>query len=679
MNKIYFAIALHFHQPTGNFDHIFERAYQSCYRPLLELLSEYSDLKVTVHISGCLLDYLESKHPEVIKLIKNMVTRRQVEIMGGGYYEPIFTAIPGRDLTGQIEMMSEHIKNKFNFIPRGLWLPERIWHPDLTETLYKTGMRYLIVDDEHLLRSGVKKEDMHGYFLTGKGKEKLAVFPSDKKLRYNIPFRLPQETIDYFKNAAEKKKRLLFTYGDDGEKFGEWPGTYEWVFEKQWLRNFFNLLRQNKDWIEPVHFSDYLKNHEPTATLLIKEGSYQEMMEWSGGSWNNFLLKYPEADQMHKKMLYVSSKIEKIEKQFKLKKIKEVEKARKYLYSGQCNCAYWHGVFGGLYLYHLRRAVYNHLITAEKIADTLQHKFNKSWFEIHKLDFDSDGKDEIIIENNNFSIYVDPGDGGVIKELDYRPLSFNLVNTLSRKKEFYHQKILHSLPKSDNSKIATIHDDFRVVDSNFKNMLFYDRYPRFCLRSYFLKKDLKLERFVNSSYEEIGDFSQGAYTAKIADKSLILQRQSKLLGQKILLSKYIKVEAENEISIWCAVTRKDLFKLQAVFGLEFNLTMPDLNAERYHCHFKGADKKNLNEEGYTPPIFNFGIKDSSGELGLDFQFSKEPANVCYFPVRTISQSERAYELNYQCSSLFFLWNVDFAKEVNNNFCLNFRFIPSTGQ
>ena len=674
MRKINLAIALHFHQPIGNFDNIIERAYTMCYKPFLEFLSEYKQVKAMIHVSGCLFDYLEDNHPEMIKLIKDMVSRKQVELMGGGYYEPILTAIPEKDAIGQIKMMSKYIKNRFNVTPKGMWIAERVWQPDLVKTIYKAGIRYLILDDEHLLRSGVKPENMRGYFVTGRGKEKLAVFPSNKRLRYLIPFKLPQETIDYFKNVPSRKDGMLFTYGDDGEKFGEWPGTHKWVFEENWLRNFFNLLQGNKDWIELAHFSDYLKNNKPTGTLTIKQGSYEEMMEWSDGNWLNFLSKYPEADQMHKKMVYVSTKIKNVNKNTAQNKLKKLENAARQLYMGQCNCAYWHGVFGGLYLYHLRSAIYNHLIEADKIADNLLRGNKKDNTYIEQVDFDLDGKNEVIIENNEFSIYVEPAEGGIVKELDYRPFSFNLVNTLSRKREPYHQKILNSNQDLSGLKVATIHDDFRTVDPEFKNMLFYDRAGRYFLRSYFVKKGLTFEKFVASSYDELGDFSAGVYSSRVKDNMITLERGAEVSNVKVKLNKRIRIKSKHEIEFPFLVKVKEQVKLNALFGLEFNVTMPDLNSDRYQYCFDGKALGDLNSNGRGFPVESFGILDNLKELGIRFSFLKKPAKVWYFPVKTISQSERAYEQNYQCSCILFLWNLNFkaSAEFKGNVNISFE-------
>lgn len=661
MNKVYFAIGLHFHQPVGNFEHIFERAYELCYKPFVELLSNHPDIKMSFHISGSLLDYLDKRHPQTIELIKNMVLRNQVEMISGAYYEPILTVIPERDLIGQISMMSEYIKNRLGFIPTGMWIPERVWESRLIKPIYDTGIRYAILDDYHVLRSGIKKEDMHGYFLTGGDSQKLAIFPSDKNLRYKIPFtRHPNQILDYFKSVAEGRKGVFFTYGDDAEKFGEWPGTHDWVYAKGWLRDFFDMLNENYEWIEMVKFSDYLRDNDPMRTVEISPSSYEEMMDWSDGSWINFLTKYPETNQMHKKMVYISDKIAKIKNQSSKSNSQDIEEAKRELYKGQCNDGYWHGVFGGLYLFHLRNAIYKHLIAADKITDDMIHK-RSGWLDIKRLDSNSDSENKILMVNKTFSLYLDADDGGVLKELDYRPLSLNLINTLSRKEESYHQKIIDSIPKKKKDKFMTIHDNFRVLDPLLERKLIYDRFPRYCLRNYFLQEDVKMRDFINSSFQELGDFATGTYTVKKITRSLILQRRSKVSNTILKLIKQIQIKSEKEIEILYSIKNEGSRVSDIILGIEFNVTMPYLNSDRYNYFCDGKNIGKLNARGSAPDVSSFGISDSDKELGINLKFQRNPIEIWFFPIETISQSERAYELNYQCSCIFPRWKPVFDK------------------
>jgi len=664
MNKIYFAICLHFHQPVGNFDNIIERAYQNCYKPFLDIFEKYPDIKMSFHFSGCLLDYLEEKHPDYLDRIVVMVKRGQVEMFGGGYYEPIFTSIPEKDRTGQIEMMSGYLKKKFGRKPDGMWIPERVWIPGLIPCFTKSKIKYSILDDEHFIKAGLKTEDLHGYFSAIYKNDEMAIFPSSKQLRYMIPFKMPHETINYFKSVGAINDRPILTYGDDAEKFGEWPGTYDWVYKSEWLKKFLDELSKNKDWLETITFKEAVSLAKPRKKVNIPEASYQEMMEWSGGSWMNFLKKYPETNQMVKKMHYVSKKVNSTGDALALRE----------LYKGQCNCSYWHGVFGGLYLYHLRKAIYEHLINAEKIADKILHKGKKDWAEIKETDFYENNKKALILENEEVSLCVDPESGAIIRELDVKKVSTNVVNSIARHEEEYHKKILAKMGKSnDVGAVRTIHEDAKSIDPALNSEFCYDNYIRGCLVDHFIDVSSSIDSFMNCKSEELGDFVNAVYKAKKEKGKAIFTRKGKVSGNGLAITKEIQLKGKKEIEVSYGLKNLSKNAISAIFGVEFNLTMPYLNSDKYN--YFGCDRilNNLNEKGSISDTGAFSIKDSGKEPDINFTFSKKPESIWYFPVKTVSQSERAYELNFQASCVIPRWqiNIPSAKELNFNIILSF--------
>ncbi|MFC1667343.1 alpha-amylase/4-alpha-glucanotransferase domain-containing protein [Candidatus Omnitrophota bacterium] len=663
MNRVYFAIGLHFHQPVGNFEKILERAYQNCYKPFLEVFTKYPDIKMTLHISGNLLDYFEERYPEFLDSINGLVFSGQVEIMSGGYYEPIFQAIPQQDRIGQIKMLSDYVERRFNIRPSGMWTPERVWSPDFIQDFCACGIKYSILDDAHLIKAGVNKDNLYGYFMTGSGDNKMAIFPSDKALRYLIPFRLPCDTIDYFKRVARKTIEPLFVYGDDGEKFGEWPWTYDWVYKKDWLNNFFKELMKAGDWIKTVTFSEYLDSHQPLKEIAIPEASYEEMLEWSEGSWMNFLSRYPESDQMHKRMRYVSERISEAEIRNPKSEIrKSIEKAKKELYKGQTNCPYWHGVFGGIYLYHLRSAVYEHLINADRAIDGIEHSAQDSWIKVRELDFYKNGDDEgegakaMIMESGSFFICADPANSGSIKELDYKPKATNLINTLTRRKELYHKKILERINNEIRKPVA-IHEAIKTMDTRIKDGIFYDKHARACLVDHFISKDLTRDDFMRCNYTDKGDFAGSSYIARTDKERIILSRDGMVKGKALLLTKEIGISSDTEIIISYLLKNKSDSTLNTLFGMEFNVTMPYADSDMYNYEANGINLGALDKAGSASESDSFLIKDSCDELGIEFMFNDRPKSVWYFPVRTVSQSESAYDLNYQSSCIFPIWNV----------------------
>ena len=113
MNKVNFLMAIHFHQPVGNFDFVFDKVCRNSYQPFIESLEEFPDIKLTFHFTGCLLEWLEAHKPKMLDDIKCLVKRGQVEIMTGGFYEPILPVIPYCDRLGQIVMLSNFVKKNF--------------------------------------------------------------------------------------------------------------------------------------------------------------------------------------------------------------------------------------------------------------------------------------------------------------------------------------------------------------------------------------------------------------------------------------------------------------------------------------------------------------------------------------------------------------------------------------
>ena len=407
-------------------------------------------------------------------------------MLGGGHYEPIMAMIPEEDRREQIELHRNIIKKFFEIDVKGAWIAEKVWETDIVDTLLSSGINYTIIDDTHLINAGVSKDDVFGPFsIKGSNAGSLTLFPSLTKLRYTMPFQYPRCTIDFLKKEQEKSnKDLIFFFADDGEKFGLWPYTNWWVYKKKWLSEFFSLLEKNTSWIQTVKSSEVLDMGCSREIDSIPHASYEEMMEWSEGNFRNFFHRYPEADRMKRRMLSVSRMIRNSIADSRHLDSQLVEKARIELFKAQSNCAYWHGVFGGLYLPHLRDGVYQHLIKAHNILKEAD-KREKPTFRVINWPL-GDNDNEIFLENNHLSVFVQPNYGGVIKEIDFKSKNINISNTISRTREKYHDKLLKNysnrlkLAKKFLSKgqFVDIHELLGVKDRGLKKLLEYDDYER---------------------------------------------------------------------------------------------------------------------------------------------------------------------------------------------------------
>ncbi len=617
--------------------------------------------------------------------------------MGGAYYEPILSVIPDEDKIGQIRKLSKFIRDELGYDVCGMWLAERVWEPHLPKPISEAGIKYTVLDDTHFKYSGLKEEELLGYYLTEEQGSKISLLPGSKTLRYSIPFKKPHQTIEYFREIADEDGKNLIVYADDGEKFGLWPGTYKHCYQDGWLENFLQEIGRNLDWIGMIHLKEVLDGIPPLGRVYLPVASYAEMMQWSlpadafenyedfentlkeknllekyqvflrGGYWRNFLSKYPEANHIHKKMLWVGQKIRRINPSSETQR-REKDQAQDHLWKGQCNCPYWHGVFGGLYLPHLRSAIYRNLIEAEKIVDGLTSK-DKDGMNGRILDLDGDGRDEVIIESPYLNLYFYPHLGGALYELDYKPKSFNLLDILNRRKEGYHRKLLQRQGNaSQDDKVESIHDIFSSKEEGLEKLLDYDWYRHGSLIDHFLGEETGLEDFCRCKYAEQGDFVNQPflYDVERGKENVVLRLKRDgfvWVGENKIpmnLEKKIRVSRDSSrIEIMYKLTNSSQQGVGLWFGIEFVFgLLSGEDAKRYY-HVTGQKLVNsrLNSQGQTKDAEEFGIRDE--RLGLDISLKTDkPASLWRFPIQTISLSESGFEKNYQASVLFPNWKVN---------------------
>jgi len=94
MEKVAFLFCVHNHQPVGNFLRVLKNAFKKGYLPSIEVLKKYRFMKISAYYTGVLWDFFKDHDPEFIDDLKELVRIGQLEMMAGGYYEPILAVIP---------------------------------------------------------------------------------------------------------------------------------------------------------------------------------------------------------------------------------------------------------------------------------------------------------------------------------------------------------------------------------------------------------------------------------------------------------------------------------------------------------------------------------------------------------------------------------------------------------
>ncbi|MEE9200874.1 MAG: alpha-amylase/4-alpha-glucanotransferase domain-containing protein [Candidatus Brocadiales bacterium] len=686
MGMVHFVLVLHNHQPVGNFDNVFGRACTRAYEPFLKSLERYPDITVVLHYSGSLLEWIRAHRPGLFEKIKTLVSRGQIELLGSGFYEPILGMIPEDDRVGQIVGYRDWLNNHLDAGVRGLWLAERMWEQPLVKSLKKAGVEYTVVDDSHFKHAGLSESELYGYFLTRYERETLAVFPGSEELRHAIPFKSPDKTIEYLRRAAETCEDAVVVYADDGEKFGLWPNTFHRVYRNSWLENFFKALEKNRDWIRSTTLGGVKDNIKPRGEVRLPSVSYRELMKWAlpadgslarkralksarrlpqddenarrfikGGSWRNFLVKYPEVHQMYARMLEVSKRLSSSNN-----RTKRGADARRELYRGQCNDAYWHGTFGGLYIPHLRASVFRHLLAAETMADS------RRGVRVETEDYDLDGTDEIKLTGPKLNAYFKPSRGGHLYELDYRPKCVNLTNTLARREEIYHTKVLRKEGAKGKKGAKSIHKRRPRTEKGLGKRLIYDGYRKESLIDHFFPHGTGLDDFVKGRAVELGDFVTLPYhtrTKRSGRKITLLMGRSGVLkhdGREVPLELKKTIETgPSRASLlirYCLENISD-DEMEFLFGVEFNLSMSAGNAPgRYYLVDNDRRAGHLAVKGCFSSQTRVRVVDEGLGLMVSLGLSRR-ADVWVCPVETVSRGRSGLEKVYQCSTVLPKWDL----------------------
>ncbi|GCE24911.1 alpha-amylase [Dictyobacter alpinus] len=703
--SIQIGLLLHNHQPVGNFPWVFQQVYEESYLPMIEALERHPNVRLSLHYTGSLLDWLEEAHPEFLQRVSRLVARKQVEIVGGGYYEPILPSIPDSDKVTQIRRLSERVQADFGVKPTGMWLAERVWEPSLPRYLTEAGIEWTILDDIHFKNVGLQDNDLYGYYATEDQTGILKVYATSQSLRYTIPWRPPQETIETLRKLATADGNRIVVMGDDGEKFGSWPDTHPYCWgpdgHSGWVDQFFTALEENADWLHTTPLGEHAAQNPALGRVYIPTSSYIEMTEWAlpaqrayqfsqlvhqledekrtdilqfmrGGFWRSFLVRYAEINNQHKKMLRVHKNVQAAGA--------SEEVGLTHLLKAQANDTYWHGLFGGIYMAHVRSAIYHHLIKAENAADAVTHGTG-SWQQYEFTDFERNTLQQLIIEGDKQNLYLDPQHGGSLFEWDMRRSAHNLLSVMTRQEESYHQTLRsYEQERRRNAANKTTqqaagdpgnpHSTIRTKEADLDQHLVIDRYRRSSLVDHFLPAGLPLASFTQIRYEELGNFANQPYEANVSQDehgiTVVMSREGQVKRAGALdplpvhLTKTLFVpQGEEKLVVRYHIENKGQSRLQTSFATEWNMNLlgGGGNPQAYvTVKDQQLPSHSFDSTGEVLNMREMHIGNSWLQQDLGISIS-EPATLWHFSIDTVTGSEAGFERTHQGSSFTFLWQL----------------------
>jgi alpha-amylase len=661
-----FCFGVHNHQPIGNFDSVLAEATERAYRPFLELVRRRPEVRLSVHCTGSLLVWLRAQARKTFDLLGETVAAGQIELLTGGFYEPILAVLPDGDKRGQIQRLSDYLAREFGVRARGMWLAERVWEPHLPKALREAGVEYVLVDDSHFALAGLDPDRLGGYYVTEEQGHTLAVFPISQRLRYLIPFAEVDKSLEYL--DARRGGVAALTVVDDGEKFGAWPGTHEHVYRDGWLDRFFDRL-VTTPWLRMATFADVLDTAPASGRVYLPTASYREMGEWAlpataaavlervrhelgddgelasllrGGFWRGFLVKYPEVGDTYWKMLRLSTALGEAER--RRPDDPTLAAARESLWRGQANDAYWHGVFGGCYLPHLRRAVKSALLEAERGLDSIVGVSAGA----RSVDADGDGADEVLIRTAELSVVVAPARGGSVTELAYLPRALDLADVLTRRQEAYHAQLTaRAEPRPDGAR--TIHDAPAHKEAGLAARLAYDRFRRASLLDGLFAAGEPLDAVApwSAAQAALGDARLSHSIERVEDGAVTT------LTSADAASRLVK-----RVSVSGGTVRAD-YRLEATPGtrwaVQWNLALTAGDAPGRYLTL--PDRPSLATSGRVENVETVTLVDEWIGVRARLTWSAG-ATLAWGPVETISVSEAGFERIYQGLSLLLTWPLD---------------------
>ena len=692
--RISLALAIHNHQPVGNFGWVIEDVYEKAYEPMVAALERHPGVSLSLHYTGPLLDWLRTERPAFIGRLHALVERGQVEILGGGYYEPVLASLPERDRVGQLRRMADELDGLFGRRPVGAWLAERVWEPDLPTSLVAAGYGWTILDDAHFRAAAIPEEDLWGPYTTEDQGHLIRVFGTEQGLRYRIPFRDVDEVIEHLRDHATPAGDRIGMMGDDGEKFGAWPTTWEHCWgERQWVERFFSALEANTAWLTTVTPSAWFVDHLPIGRVYVPTSSYVEMGEWAlppdesrafsvvlheaqkrhrpearwlrGAFWRNFQVKYREVNDLHKQMLRTSAKVE------AMPPGADRALALDHLYQGQSNDCYWHGLFGGIYIAHMRSATYEHLIAAEDLADARAGCLSAS----ERLDLDLDGQDDVRLAGPGVVVSIDLDEGAAIGGWDIRAVRHALGAVMRRRPEAYHATLLDlesarardAAPAGEDAEAAaptSIHDIVTVKEVGLASQLHYDPFERRSALVRFLAADTTPDAWAHGEALELGDAVDSRYdVTALGDGRLVASRPSTVATSRgdaaVRVRKEIVIGGDRRsptLAVEVTVSNDSALPVEARLGLDWTINLLGGGGNPSAWLEVGGERSAHDGRGTAAEVTRFEQGNDWIGVGIASTLS-DPADLWWAPVDTVSNSESGFERVYQGAGILVSWPI----------------------
>ncbi len=538
---------LSFHQSQATGAEALDALFDEVYEPLLDLLEGEKTFRVSLAFSGNILERALASCPAFLDRLAGLQRDGRIELLGGAFYTPVLSSIPDRDALSQLQYTSGFYQQHLRCRPRGVWLALQAWEGSLPKVLSAAGVRYTLLDAGHFVAAGCAAEDLEGYYTTERSGQTVSLVPLHRGLSAAVACG-GAELPGFLEELAGRSRgeESLFAFSLDGHA----------LMRSGALQAFSELLAARAHWLKaelPGSFMDRKGSRgrvylpacvDPGLSRWLRPAEAGrrrlELSEALNGIgmldsarpllgpvlWDNVLVKYPEANRLHKRMLRVSHRVDKLRAVVSASARKggaeeDLERARVLmgkactaLWQAQSHSFYWHGpqALPGIYDAAARKKALRLLLSVDRVVDRLLKDSSQQKWTVARADYDADGAEELLVRTPHFSALIHPRLGGELAELDLRNEMLPIQSNFSPLEE-------PEPPRLEGNEVALVFDDEEQQAAWEGGASARDRLPRSGLEPLrrgafvdrFLGPETTLSSFAKRQFRELGSFSARPY------------------------------------------------------------------------------------------------------------------------------------------------------------------------
>ena len=584
----------------------------SLYKAFFSGIQAEEKLPLTIFAAGSFLEWQKGKRQAYTILLNNMLSRKQIELLSGGYYQPYLSLLPASDVIGQIEMMTSAIRTHFGKRPRGLFLTASSWTPSLITPFTRCGMEYCLLD--HRLFPADKQQNTQNNspfvpaIVEDKGKT-ITVFPyiPDDP---DFTTRTPQEFYEKLATEAPQDGEIMYLLFLPVK-------TYIKCLEKNkdgsnWFSSFIDICSEPDSVIRLTHTAELMKHRQPHPPLYITSNTVLCDAPTGDDTKSTITLQW-DAFKIYTKMMYVNMlangmKGDKARKKYALQELWKAQSAE--LFALESCISEYHN--------ELRRIAYKKLLVAEK-QTRLPGIFTEG---LTRYDIDMDGLKEVLSQRAPLNMYVHHR-GGKIFECD----------VFSAYKNYSDMPFEHSGMFIDYLLSETALQRLKKGQTDALTAVFSDNTYQ--------------ETEINTIRSELKLSTSGLFDSSI-EQPVSLRKQYTFFSEGAQVQYILKNDSP--------------FNLSAYFVVEIDIALEETAAITPSLSLYDCEENQKKERSITTDVFNkvswIQLEDPEGKIQFTMEANEVPGlivipvyGICKRTLETVEQVIRGVRM-------FFYWRTD---------------------